>query len=316
MSAATLINVSVALLYSNWNMGGKPFLYVLWAFWWVDAAISVICAFPMVHIMITKQDHSLTRMTAVWILPVVALIVASSSGGVLAPQLAKYSINHALVTLTLSAVMVTIGEALAMMLLTVYFYRLIVHGIPQGGSVISTFIPLGPFSQGGYCVLLLGSGFRSTLPLTYGKSEFLRASITGEIIDVVCICVAILLWSLATMWLLYALLAVREVLSRERFPFKLPTWGLIFPNGVYANLTIQLFNTLDSPFFRIFGCITAGATLVLWTGVFIRTLMFVRNGAIFEAPCLEEIDMARSEKRREDVPSNGSGHASANGVSG
>lgn len=274
-------------------------------------------------------------MTAVWILPVVALIVASSSGGVLAPQLAKYSINHALVTLTLSAVMLTIGEALAMMLLTVYFYRLIVHGIPQGGSVISTFIPLGPFSQGGYCVLLLGSGFRSTLPLTYGKSEFLRASITGEIIDVVCICVAILLWSLATMWLLYALLAVREVLSRERFPFKLPTWGLIFPNvssalllttfersahtvlqGVYANLTIQLFNTLDSPFFRIFGCITAGATLVLWTGVFIRTLMFVRNGAIFEAPCLEEIDMARSEKRREDAPSNGSGHASANGVSG
>ncbi|THH27847.1 hypothetical protein EUX98_g6340 [Antrodiella citrinella] len=263
MGAATLINVSVSLLYSNWHIGGKPFLYTLWAFWWVDSAISVLCAFPMVHIMMTKQDHALNRMTAIWILPVVASIVAASSGGVLAPELAKYSTNHALLTLTLSLIMVSIGEALAVMMLTVYFFRLIVHGIPQGGSVISTFIPLGPMSQGGYCVLLLGTGFRSILPLSYGKSEFLRASTTGEIINV----------------------------------------------GVYANLTIELYYTLDSPFFRIYGCILAGATLVLWCGVFVRTLMFVRNGAIFEAPCLEEIDMARSEKRKEDA---GNGHAVGN----
>ena len=70
---------------------------------------------------------------------------------------------------------------------------------------------------------------------------------------------------------------------------------------------------LDSGFFRIWGVITAGATLVLWLGVFIETLRFVRGGAIFEAPCLEEIDMARSEKKQEDPPTNG--HAKANGVS-
>ncbi|TCD64157.1 transporter [Steccherinum ochraceum] len=304
MGAATLINVSVSLLYSNWNIGGKPFLYVLWAFWWLDVAVSCLCAFPMVHIMKTRQDHALTRMTAIWILPEVSLIVASSTGGILAPELAKYSVNNALLTLTVSAVLVTIGEALAMMILTMYLFRLIIHGIPQGSAVISTFIPLGPMSQGGYAIILLGSGFRSILPLSYGNSEFLRSPTTGETIYVLCVCLAIGLWALATMWLVYSLLAVGEGLVQERFPFKLPLWGLIFPNGVYANLTIELFYILDSPFFRIWGVITAGTTLVLWSGVFILTLKFVRKGAIFEAPCLEEIDMARSEKRQEDSPGN------------
>ena len=172
----------------------------------------------------------MTRMTAIWILPVVTLIVASSSGGILASQLVKYSPKSALLTLALSAVMLIIGEALATMLLTVYFFRLVIHGLPQGSAVISTFIPLGPMGQGGYSFLLLASGFRTILPLTYGDSEFLRADTTGEIINVICICTAYGMWALGTMWLLYSLLAVYEILSRERFPFKLPLWGLIFPN--------------------------------------------------------------------------------------
>ncbi|KAH8083777.1 voltage-dependent anion channel [Cristinia sonorae] len=302
MGATTLINVGVVLLDSEWHWGGKKFIYILWALWWVDVAISVVCAFPLVHYMKAKQDHALSRMTAVWILPVVTLIVASSTGGVLAGALVKYSVDHALLTLTASTVMLAAGEAMAFMLLTIYFFRLIVHGIPQGGSVISTFIPLGPMSQGGYSFLLLGSGFRSVLPLKYDSSDFLISPHTGEIIDVFCICLAVVLWSIATMWLLFALLAVYEILSREKFVFKLPTWGLIFPNGVYANLTISLYNTFGSHFFRIWGCITAAAVLALWTGVFVRTLTFVRNGSIFEAPCLEEMDMARSRKHTEDAP--------------
>ena len=51
-----------------------------------------------------------------------------------------------------------------------------------------------------------------------------------EIIDVIAFCAALVLWSLATMWLIYALLAVAEVLRVTRFPFKQAFWGLIFPN--------------------------------------------------------------------------------------
>ena len=74
------------------------------------------------------------------------------------------------------------------------------------------------------------------------------------------------------------------------------------PQGVYANLTIELYDILDSKFFRIWGAIYAACTLALWTAVFARTLTLVYHGAIFESPCLEDFDMARAadmdEKKR------------------
>lgn len=196
----------------------------------------------------TRQDHALSRMTAIWLLPVVTLIVASSSGGILASALAPISLYHALITLTLSAFMVSVGLCLAFMILTIYILRLIAYGLPQGASVISVFIPLGPMGQGGYSILLLGQGFREILPL-HKTSEVLSNPATGEIMDVLCVAVAFILWSLGTMWLLYALLACAEVfIKKERFSFKLPVWGLIFPNvstimlliSHYRNRSIRL----------------------------------------------------------------------------
>lgn len=303
MGATTLISIGVGLVYQQWGFGGKPFVYLLWASWWILVVLSFACAFLLVHVMETKQDHSLNRMTTVWLLPVVTLVVASATGGVLAPVLLPFSPQHALITLTLSTVLVSMGLGLAFMILTMYFLRLIVYGLPPGANVLSVFIPLGPMGQGGYSILLIGKGFQSILPLTYGNSTVLRDTRTGDIIFVVCLCMAMVLWSLATMWMLYALCALLQVLPKTLFPFKLPFWGLIFPNGVYANLTIQLYLTLDSPFFRVWGAIYSVATMLLWLFVFAKTLAFVRRGAIFEAPCLDEIDMTRvKESSNGQVP--------------
>lgn len=191
-----------------------------------------VCSDPLLMAFYrkTKQDHAISRMTAVWLLPVVTLIVASSSGGVLVPVLYQYSTRYALLTLAVSTCMVSIGLTLAFMILTMYLLRLIVYGLPPGASVLSVFIPLGPMGQGGYSILLLGRGYKQVFPLPYGTSDILTAARTGETIDIVCVCAAIVLWSLASMWLAYALLALAEVLPSNRFPFKIPFWGLIFPN--------------------------------------------------------------------------------------
>jgi hypothetical protein len=66
---------------------------------------------------------------------------------------------------------------------------------------------------------------------------------------------------------------------------------------VYANLTIELYRTFESPFFRIYGATYAVITLVLWVGVAARTLVLVRSKQIFEAPCLEDIDMGKYDAR-------------------
>lgn len=169
-------------------------------------------------------------MTAVWLLPVVTLIVISSTGGVVAASLVRHSPHHALITLMASLVLVSMGVGLAMMILTMYLLRLIVYGVPPNAGVLSVFMPLGPMGQGGYSILLLGQGFSEVLPLNYSSSHVLHQQNVADIVSVLSLSAALVLWSLATMWMLYAMLAVIEVLQKTRFPFTQTFWGLIFPN--------------------------------------------------------------------------------------
>lgn len=181
-------------------------------------------------------------MTSIWILPVVTLIVASSSGGVLAAALEPHSQAHALLTITASACMVTIGLSLSLMMLTVYLLRLIVHGLPPGATIISVFLPLGPSGQASYSILLVGQAFKSLLPLRHGSSLPLNSASAGDTINIVCICISFALWSFALMWIVFALLGISDVMRKTRFPFKLPFWGLIFPNVsiVYISISKRL----------------------------------------------------------------------------
>ena len=274
-------------------------------------------------------------MFTVWLLPVVSVplyrsnigeltwriqvtfIVASSTGNILAAPLAQHSVSHALLTIAVSGFIVSIGLSLSLIILTIYFFRLIVHGYPAGATIISSFLPLGPLGQAGFSILLLGDNLNTLLPLASGQSGVLNAPATGEIVRVVCLMAAFVLWSFATMWMIFALLGIQEVVRKSRFPFAVPFWGLIFPNGkynrrffplvkchsydslgVYATLTLKLAATLNSPFFRGYGAMYSIATLLLWIWVTARTAMLLRNRRIFEAPqCMEDVDSPPLESK-------------------
>ncbi|KIM40152.1 hypothetical protein M413DRAFT_446309 [Hebeloma cylindrosporum] len=271
MAATTLINVGVQVVNTEYNVGGKGFLYFLWAMWWVVVVVSFTCCWAGVHAMFTYQSHSLDRMNAMWLLPVVTLIVASSSGGIVANALKEYSPIRAFETVTLSAFLVTVGLSLALMILTIYLLRLITHGLPPDGTVLSVFLPLGPTGQSGYAVILIGQNYRTLFPaLSTNLSDDTTSA--GIIVDIVCTCLSFILWSLATMWILYALLAIYTALRKSAIPFRVSFWGLVFPNAVYANLTIQLGNVFHSRAFRVYGSIYAVGTLILWFSVFVRSI--------------------------------------------
>ncbi|KAF9531612.1 voltage-dependent anion channel [Crepidotus variabilis] len=278
MGATTLINVAVQVGHERYRIGGEGFLRFIWAMWWLDVIVSFLCCWIGVHTMINKQTHSLDVMTAMWLLPVVTLIVASSSGGVVGNSLQEYSVQDSLRTTTVSTFMVAVGLSLALMILVIYLQRLITFGLPKGPTVLSVFLPLGPTGQAGYSILLIGENFRSLLPnLSDRNSSILGVETTPATIQVICVCVAFVLWSLATMWTLFALMAVYTRLQETKIAFRMSFWGLVFPNGVYANLTIQLGNTFDSPAFRIWGSIYAAGVLLLWLSIFLRSLAELKS---------------------------------------
>src|SRR5215471_12556061 len=82
MGLATIIN---GLLIFG---GGETAVWIAHGLWWLDVAMSVACGLLVPFLMFTLQDHSFEKMTAVWLLPIVAAEVAAASAGLLVPHLA------------------------------------------------------------------------------------------------------------------------------------------------------------------------------------------------------------------------------------
>ncbi|OJA20492.1 hypothetical protein AZE42_01982 [Rhizopogon vesiculosus] len=51
MGATTLINIASADIFETYGFGGKPFIYTVWACWWINVVISFTCCFGMMHVM-------------------------------------------------------------------------------------------------------------------------------------------------------------------------------------------------------------------------------------------------------------------------
>ncbi|KAK2461165.1 hypothetical protein APHAL10511_006692 [Amanita phalloides] len=283
MSFTTIMNVAINVLHGYFSFGGKGFLYSIWILWWINVAVSSAYCWGMMHHMITGQTHSLEQMNTTWLLPVVTLVVSSSSAGVLANALREYSLMHALVTITAGAFIVTVGFALSFIIFTIYFQRLFVHGLPEGTASLTVFLPLGPSGQAGFSITLIGQNFNKLLPMITSSSVFLRWPYAGQAIYVLCICIAFLLWALASMFLFFGLLSIITTMRRTHIPFTPSFWGLVFPNSVYAILTITLAESFNATFFQIYGAIYAVGTLLLWITITFRSLVYVYD-VVFRCP--------------------------------
>ncbi|TBU49462.1 voltage-dependent anion channel [Dichomitus squalens] len=282
MGAATLIN-SALNINQDWGFGGNAFLWTLWGFWWLDSAVSYLIAFGMLYIMMTRQDHSIPKMTATWLLPVVTLIVASSSGGLMAHALMPHSTTLALVTSAFSFTMVIIGLSFALMMITVYLLRLITSGTPDPSLILSAFITLGPLGQGGFSLLVNGQDLSEILPLHMGY-EFPTIALAGQMVFAGCFLGAYVLFSMGVAWILVAVITILHVRAQAEMPFSMAYWGLIFPNGVFALLCVELAKVLDSPVFRAIGAAWCGVVFLLWITVFLRSIPAFIDGSMFKAP--------------------------------
>jgi len=281
-------------------------------------------------------------MTAVWLLPVVTLVVASSTGGLIAKALHPHSVTLALLTTTFSFVMVLIGLSFALMIITIYLLRLITYGTPDVTLILSAFIVLGgfrtfdgtcpvadapvlgPLGQGGYSLLLNGENMAELLPLRFGSdSPFMDQA--GRIIFAVCFAGAFILWSMGIAWIILAVLSIISVVRKGQVPFSMGYWGMVFPHGTFAVLSVQMAKVLNSPFYRAFGAIWCcecfrcascapcgltscfeGVVFTLWLWMFTRSVPAFIDGSLFKAPYVpDEPNRRRSIlelEKGEDTP--------------
>lgn len=275
MGLATIVNGVLA--YGPSLIGAGTAVALATTLWWIDVALSLACGLIIPYFMFTRQCHSIDRMSAVWLLPVVAAGVAAASGALLVPHLPG---AQGFFVLTLSYALWAYSVPLAMSILVVLFLRLALHKLPEREVGASAWLALGPIGTGALGLLLLGGDaaalFDTNGLVGVGGVAFGIGVVGGTV-----------LWGYGAWWLALAVLKTVRYL-REGLPFNLGWWGFTFPLGVYALATLALARTTHLAFFAVVGGLCVVGLAALWLLVAIRTVHGAWVGYLFVAPCLRD----------------------------
>ena len=227
MGLATIINGFLA--FGPDFLGSGLAVSVARPLWQADAAMSVVCGLAIPYFMFTRQEHSIEKLTAVWLLPIVASEVAAATGGLLAPHLAA---PEAFLTLILSYILWACSVPLAMSVLVLLFLRLALHKLPERDMGVSAWLSLGPIGTGALGLVVLGGA----APKIFAANGL--ASV-GEVAFGLGVIGGLMLWGYGVWWLSLAVLKTVRYL-REGLPFNLGWWGFTFPLAVYTLATLAL----------------------------------------------------------------------------
>jgi C4-dicarboxylate transporter/malic acid transport protein len=267
MGLATIIN---GLLIFGLALWGKPAICIAHALWWADVTMSLACGLLVPFFMFTLQDHSMERMTAVWLLPIVAAEVAAASGALLVPHLLA---SEAFTVLILSYALWAFSVPLAMSILVILLLRLVLHKLPEREMAASGWLALGPIGTGALALLLLGGD----APAVFAVAGL---SGVGEVAFGLGIIGGTILWGYGLWWLLLAILKTAHYL-RKGMPFNLGWWAFIFPLGVYSLATLALAQAIHLAFFSVVGSILVICLAALWLIVAVLTVDGAWHGYLF-----------------------------------
>lgn len=280
MALATIINGMVLFGVPTFGEGVIALAYGLW---WLDAAMALVCGIAVPFMMFTRQTHSHTNMTGIWLLPIVAAEVAAASGATLLPHL-----PHAdqLGVLLLSYGLWAASVPLALGLLVALILRMIVHKLPPADMAASSWLALGPIATGALGMLLMAQCAPDILA-AHGMADYAQAIGGASLLF------AVLLWGYGVWWLGLACLITARYFRGE-VPFNLGWWAYTFPLGVYALTTLKLAAIVPFPPLGVFGVLLVIALVAIWLVVALRTAVGAWRGALFAAPCLAQVEAVKT----------------------
>jgi C4-dicarboxylate transporter/malic acid transport protein len=273
MGLATIINGFLFFGLPRW---GEGMVDVAQALWWIDVAMSIGCGVLIPYFMFTRQAHGIDKMTAIWLLPIVAAEVAAVSGGLLAPHLTDA--NAQFHTLIASYVLWAYSVPVAFAILTILFLRMALHRLPPDSMAASSWLSLGPIGTGALGLILLGAD----APSIFAAQGMVGIGTIAEGFGLIA---GTLLWGVGLWWLLLAVLITIRYF-RAGVPFNLGWWGYTFPLGVYTVTTLKLGVVLKIAAFSTLGSLLVVILAAMWVLVAARTIHGGWKGHLFVSPCL------------------------------
>lgn len=309
MGLSTIVNATVLIAvpaYGDWAV------QLAFALFWINVFVAVASCYGVTYVMFRTHVHSVDKMTAAWLLPVVPTVVVAATGGLVSSVVSP---TRAMLVLCTSWVLWGAGMGVSILVLAFYFHRLVISKLPAGEVVISAFLPLGPLGQGSFGIIQMGTVARTIFD---SKTTFTTVPISGEIVYLICLMMGLLVWGFGTFWLFHGTTSLVTRMMEGSIKFNMGFWGLIFPLGVFTAATILLSKELPSAFFSYLSIIFVISLVALYFMVAGDTFYRAVTREIFVAPCLSTTDLKfppLPESPVEQKPvSNGSHHDDNNSV--
>ncbi|KAK6198602.1 voltage-dependent anion channel-domain-containing protein [Scheffersomyces amazonensis] len=271
----------------------KVDIIFVWVLWWIAIIVSVYTAFITVFFSIlsklSSEKINMNELNSTLLLPIVAITVVSSSGHIISPSLK--TLNQTLITEILSLILWCISIALAFIIITIYYQRLILHKIPSTQLIFTSWLPVGFLGQSSFSIMMFG---KNMYDLIEDKS-------VGNIFIVCSTMIGVFLLSFGYF---NTFLAVISTLSKIRpfakaelihphikkgyiMKFNKAFWSMTFPLGTMAlsnnELGKGLFGKVIYPlkFFRVLGCIYSVAlfavTIACLIGIIYTCIKLVKG---------------------------------------
>jgi len=280
MGLATIVNATVFIAvpaYGQWAVD------TAWILWWIDVVLSVMSCFIVPGFMFHVHPHSLEKMTAAFLLPIVPCVVAAASGAVVATVLSP---SNAQITVFISYTLWGVGMGLSFLVMAMYVHRLLIHKLPTREVIVSAFLPLGPLGQGAYGIMEMAQAGKL---VAFTQTNFTTVSTSPDTIIVISTLFGLLIWGFGLWWLVHGIVAVLIRTLDGGIHFNMGFWGFIFPLGVYTAATISLSVLIPSSFFSYLSVIFVIALSILFVFVAMGTVYGVYAGTMLVAPCLSDL---------------------------
>ncbi|KAK9453249.1 voltage-dependent anion channel [Dipodascopsis uninucleata] len=253
---------------------GGSAVWISYVLWWIDLILSLYSSWVIVFAgFIYHSRKTPDKLNAIILLPIVTLIVNSTTGASLVKDLPVTWQPHVIIICLLEW---GNGELLAFAAICVYLWRLHTGNLPNKEAMITCFLPIGPLGQGAYGIMLNSQNIQNYLAQINNTN-----TANYEYFHYIGIGIALVMVGFASFWIFCA------VVGCVLFPpqkFGLGWWALTFPLGTYAMATMELGHLLNTKSFKVISSIVGTVVVLIALVLFFASFYFTFiNDSILDA---------------------------------
>lgn len=233
-------------------------------FWLYCAASFTLAVMQYSYVFSSVTYRLQTAMTA-WVLPCFPIMLA----GTVASNVARFQPDRSTIPIVIAGVTFNgLGIMITFMVYTLFFARLMEHGLPDREARPAMFICVGPPSFGALAFLGMAHDLTDSLDVMDSSDTFLDQ----RSVKMLALMTASFLWALSFWFFCIAVVAIARAPPTK---FKLLWWAMMFPNTGFSLATIALGEALESAGVQWVGSAMTICDVSMWFFIFSKLVIAV-----------------------------------------